>query len=72
MQGGFLDLELDPKTAWALQNRQNVPVDVIAASRDTLFRVPGSGTRVVARIIAARSNHHLGAEDLALTIAVLR
>ncbi|KSV68750.1 hypothetical protein N182_33345 [Sinorhizobium sp. GL2] len=71
-QGGFLDLELDPKTAWALQNRQIFPVDVNVASRDTLLRVPGFGTRVVDRIIIARRDHHLRVEDLARMGALTR
>ncbi|QHG74549.1 putative DNA modification/repair radical SAM protein (plasmid) [Ensifer adhaerens] len=71
-QGGFLDLELDPKTAWALQNRQFFPVDVNLASRDTLLRVPGFGTRVVDRIITARRNRRLRVEDLARMGALTR
>lgn len=71
-QGGYLDLELDPKTAWALRNREFFPVDVNTASRDVLLRVPGFGTRVVDRIITARRNHRLRLEDLARMGALTR
>jgi predicted DNA-binding helix-hairpin-helix protein len=61
---GHLDLELDPKLAWALQHRAQFPVDVNRASRDMLLRVPGFGTRIVDRIIATRRNGALRYEDL--------
>ncbi|KAA0969513.1 putative DNA modification/repair radical SAM protein [Aureimonas fodinaquatilis] len=62
---GHLDLDLDPKLAWALQNRGLFPLDVNRASRDMLLRVPGFGTRTVDRILAARRNRSLRYEDLA-------
>ena len=61
---GHLDLELDPKLAWALQHRGQFPVDVNAASQEMLLRVPGFGTKTVDRIIAARRNRSLRYEDL--------
>ncbi|WP_322894550.1 MULTISPECIES: putative DNA modification/repair radical SAM protein [unclassified Yoonia] len=61
---GHLDLELDPKLAWALQHRAQFPVNVNKAPRDMLLRVPGFGTRIVDRIIAARRNGALRYEDL--------
>ncbi|MEH6773824.1 MAG: putative DNA modification/repair radical SAM protein, partial [Cereibacter changlensis] len=51
---GMLDLEVDPKTAWALQHRESFPVDVNRASREMLLRVPGFGTKTVSRILDAR------------------
>ncbi|WP_104493958.1 putative DNA modification/repair radical SAM protein [Paracoccus denitrificans] len=63
--GGHLDLELDPKLAWALKNRGLFPLDVNRASREMLLRVPGLGTRSVDRILAARRHHSLRVEDLA-------
>ena len=38
---GMLDLERDPKLAWALRNRALFPIDVNRAPRETLLRVPG-------------------------------
>jgi putative DNA modification/repair radical SAM protein len=63
-QGGHLDIDLDPKLAWALQHRGLFPVDVNRASREILLRVPGFGVRSVDRIIAARRNRDLRYEDL--------
>ena len=61
---GNLDLEIDPKLAWALQNRHLFPVDVNRASRDLLLRVPGFGTRSVGRILSTRRHRTLRYEDL--------
>jgi predicted DNA-binding helix-hairpin-helix protein len=36
---GMLDLEIDPKLAWALANRQQFPVDLNRAPRSLLLRV---------------------------------
>ena len=69
---GHLDLELDPKLAWALQHRAQFPVDVNRASRDMLLRVPGFGTRIVDRIIATRRNGALRYEDLVRMGALMK
>ena len=61
---GMLDLERDPKLAWALRNRGLFPVDVNRAPRETLLRVPGIGARVVDRILAARRHVTLRLDDL--------
>ncbi|WP_299872735.1 putative DNA modification/repair radical SAM protein [uncultured Sulfitobacter sp.] len=61
---GMLDLEIDPKLAWALANRHAFPVDVNRAGRETLLRVPGFGTKSVGRILSARRNGALGYDDL--------
>lgn len=61
---GNLDLELDPKMAWALANRGFFPVDVNRAPREALLRVPGLGTRSVARILKARARRRLREADL--------
>ncbi len=60
-----LDLELDPKTAWALSHREYFPVDINKASREQLLRVPGLGVRNVERIILMRPYHSLRLLDLA-------
>lgn len=62
---GMLDLELDPKLAWALRNRHDFPVDVNRAGREMLLRVPGFGTKAVERILAARRSGALRYDDIA-------
>ena len=54
---GNLSLDHDPKLAWALQHRDFFPVDVNAASREALLRVPGLGVRNVDRIVRIRRFH---------------
>ena len=61
---GNLDLEVDPKLAWALQHRGLFPLNVNHASRDLLLRVPGFGVKTVNRILAARRHRTLRYEDL--------
>jgi putative DNA modification/repair radical SAM protein len=61
---GNLDLEIDPKLAWALANRHLFPVDVNRADRETLLRIPGFGTKTVTRILATRRHRTLRYEDL--------
>jgi putative DNA modification/repair radical SAM protein len=61
---GMLDLEIDPKLAWALKHRDQFPVDINRCSREQLLRVPGFGTRAVARILAARRVRAVTRDDL--------
>lgn len=61
---GELNLDLDPKTVWALANRALFPVDVNTADREALLRVPGLGVRVVHRILSSRRQRRLMWEDL--------
>jgi predicted DNA-binding helix-hairpin-helix protein len=51
---GMLSLSIDPKEHWASLHPECFPVDVNAASRDELLRVPGLGPVTVDRVIAAR------------------
>ncbi len=59
-----LDLEKDPKLAWALANRHLFPVDVNRAPREQLLRIPGIGVRAVDRILRQRRLHKLRVQDL--------
>jgi putative DNA modification/repair radical SAM protein len=59
-----LDLEIDPKFAWALANRAYFPVDVNSASREQLLRIPGIGARNVKRILSIRRYKKLRTDDL--------
>ncbi len=63
--GGMLDLSVDPKTAWALANRAWFPVDVNAADREHLLRVPGLGAKAIAKILSSRRWRSLRLDDLA-------
>jgi putative DNA modification/repair radical SAM protein len=60
----MLDLQIDPKLAWALRHREQFPVDINRAAREALLRVPGLGVRAVKRIVAARRNRTVRLEDL--------
>jgi putative DNA modification/repair radical SAM protein len=72
-EGGMLDLEIDPKLAWALKNRDRFPVDVNTAEREMLLRVPGLGARAVDKLIAARRHTRLNLADVGrLTRALKR
>ncbi len=71
-QGEDLDLSVDPKTAWALRNRDRFPVDVNAADRETLLRVPGLGAKAVDRILLARKQARLTIDDLKRVGAVVK
>jgi len=65
LDGGNLDLEHDPKLAWALRHRGLFPVDVNRASKSLLLRIPGIGVRNVDRIIKTRRFRRITLEDLA-------
>jgi predicted DNA-binding helix-hairpin-helix protein len=43
----MLDLNLDPKLAWALGQPHDFPVNINTAEREMLLRVPGLGTKTV-------------------------
>ena len=60
-----LDLKIDPKLNWALQNRERFPIDIInRGTREELLRIPGIGYRTVARILSIRKYHRMRLEDL--------
>ena len=62
---GMLDLDIDPKLAWALRHPQAFPVDLNAAPKEALLRVPGLGVRNVKRILSARRHARLRLGDIA-------
>jgi len=68
-----LELALDPKLAWARRHPEWFPVDVNAAPREALLRIPGIGYRTVDRILSARRHRRLSLADLAkLRVVVSR
>ena len=69
---GMLDLDIDPKLAWALRHPERFPVDLNSAPRELLLRVPGLGARNVDRIVGARRHGRLRLDDLARLRAPLK
>ncbi|MDY6923794.1 MAG: putative DNA modification/repair radical SAM protein [Pseudomonadota bacterium] len=61
---GMLDLAIDPKLAWALNRREQFPVDVNTGAREMLLRVPGLGVKSVDRILSVRRWRTLRLEDI--------
>ncbi|MBT9372533.1 putative DNA modification/repair radical SAM protein [Rhizobium sp. CSW-27] len=61
---GNLDLDLDPKLAWALAHRERFPVDINRAGKELLLRVPGFGTKTVNAILSSRRFRRVRLEDL--------
>ncbi|EJM99330.1 putative DNA modification/repair radical SAM protein [Phyllobacterium sp. YR531] len=61
---GMLDLDLDPKLAWALAHRGKFPVNINRAEREMLLRIPGLGTKTVKAILVARKHRSLRLDDL--------
>lgn len=59
-----LDLEVDPKCAWALRHPERFPVDVNRAGLADLLRVPGVGPTSARRIVEARKYRSLRLEQL--------
>ena len=60
----FLDLEIDPKLAWALRNSHVFPIDINQAPHEMLLRIPGVGVRSVQKILMARKFQTLSYYDL--------
>lgn len=61
----MLDLDIDPKLAWALRHRDQFPVDINRAPLEMLLRVPGIGTIGAGRIVQSRRSRRLRFDDLA-------
>ena len=60
----FLDLDVDPKLAWALTHMERFPVEVNTAPQAELLRVPGIGVTGARKILRARRGHRLTFDDL--------
>lgn len=63
-QSGNLALDIDPKLAWALANREVFPLDVNRAEPALLARIPGIGLRSVQRLVALRRERRIRYDDL--------
>ena len=67
-----LDLEIDPKLAWALRHPEAFPVDINRADYEMLLRVPGLGVKSPKMILPARRYSRLGTSHLKQIGVVLK
>lgn len=63
-QRPFLELDIDPKLAWALRNLHCFPIDVNKADYQMILRVPGIGVGSALKIVKARKFRKLGWDEL--------
>jgi len=49
-----LELDIDPKLAWALRNPQIFPIDINSADYSWIIRIPGIGRQSANKIVQAR------------------
>ena len=59
-----LEEDLDPKTAWALRNPDNFPVELMTSDFAQLVRVPGIGPASARRILELRKKSRLSTSSL--------
>ncbi|MCD8071859.1 MAG: putative DNA modification/repair radical SAM protein, partial [Alistipes sp.] len=59
-----LDLEIDPKLAWALRHPEAFPVDMNRADYEMILRVPGIGVKSAKIIVASRRYSRITASML--------
>lgn len=50
----FLDLDVDPKLAWAIRHRECFPVVLQVAPYEMILRVPGISVKLAMKIVRAR------------------
>lgn len=67
-----LDIELDPKSNWALNNLHLFPVEINTADYSILLRIPGIGVNSARKIGAARRVSSLSYDDLKKMGVVLK
>lgn len=67
-----LDLEVDPKMAFALRHPYLFPVDVNTADYEMILRIPGIGVKSAKKIVQARRFGRLRAEHLRKIGIVMR
>ena len=63
-QAPRLDLDIDPKLAWALRHPEFFPVDVNRADYEALLRVPGVGVKSARLIVSSRRYRTLTMQSL--------
>ncbi|SUD90215.1 putative DNA modification/repair radical SAM protein [Psychrobacter phenylpyruvicus] len=60
----FLDLECDPKLAWAIRHREHFPVNIQTAPYEAIIRIPGIGIKTAKKIVKARRFNQITLEHL--------
>jgi predicted DNA-binding helix-hairpin-helix protein len=68
---GDLALDIDPKLAWALENREMFPLDLNRAEPAMIARIPGIGIRTTKRLVELRRQRRIRYEDLTRLRCVL-
>lgn len=59
-----LDLSLDPKANWAINNLDKFPIDINSTDKELLMKVPGIGPKTVDKIVSSRNNHKITKESI--------
>ena len=67
-----LDLEIDPKLAWALRHPEIFPVGVNRAEYGLILRVPGIGVKSARMIVTARRSGRITADAMARMGVVMK
>ncbi|MGM0601975.1 MAG: putative DNA modification/repair radical SAM protein [Bacillota bacterium] len=67
-----LNLKLDPKADWAVNNIEKFPLEINTADYGELMRIPGIGPRSAAKIVKARKHKSLSHDDLKKLRVVLK
>jgi putative DNA modification/repair radical SAM protein len=68
----YLDIHVDPKTAWALKHPEWFPVEISRADYEELLRIPGIGATSARRIIEVRRSRTLSFDSLRRLGTVLK
>ncbi|WP_140918726.1 putative DNA modification/repair radical SAM protein [Limnobaculum xujianqingii] len=68
----YLDLDMDPKLAWAIRHPERFPVDVNTADYATILRIPGVGVKSAKMIMVARKHGRLNLNGLKKIGVVLK
>jgi len=63
-QSPNLDLEIDPKLAWALRHPEFFPVNIQTADYEAILRVPGIGVKSARLIVGSRRFSRIGFYEL--------
>ena len=58
-EDGNLPMDCDPKLAWARAHPEWFPIEINAAPRELLLRIPGIGLQTASRILEAREHRRI-------------
>ena len=67
-----LDLDIDPKLAWAIRHPEIFPVDINRDDYEKILRVPGIGVKSAKLIVASRRFNRITMENLKKMGAVIK